>query len=100
MSLSRLGSIFATTAVIVATYGCEELEESFDCVDICRQMHNCVDSKLNENRCERSCHSKIDQDDALRRRATRCRDCIAYRTCAQVSSECSDCADVSASFSD
>lgn len=99
MTVGRLGSILATAGVILVTYGCDELEESLDCVDICRQIHGCVDSKLDEDRCETSCHSKIDQDVALRDRATDCRDCMAYRTCAQVSSDCSDCANVAASFS-
>ncbi len=84
--------------VFGATFGCDEVDEAFDCQAICNEYQDCYDASLNVDTCIDDCFDAIDADASLDTDADQCRDCIENAACTDISSECPTCETVFDAF--
>lgn len=71
---------FATVFTFV-TGGCSEVDERFDCAQICSRYSDCFDASYDVDACTNRCESKADTEQGFADKADTCETCLDDRSC-------------------
>lgn len=80
---TRTRSLPALAAALVASLalGCGDIDNSFDCNNICDRYRSCFDSSYNTSACYSRCQARGTSNDEDRRRVDTCAACINGLSC-------------------
>ncbi len=71
---------FASTIFAGAT-GCSEVDEAFDCAQICSRYSDCFDADYDTDACANRCESNADTEAGFADKADSCENCLDDRSC-------------------
>jgi hypothetical protein len=79
---SSITTVFAFAAMVVAgAAGCSEVDERFDCAQICSRYSDCFDADYDVDTCRNRCESKADTEAGFADKADACENCLDDRSC-------------------
>lgn len=83
--------IASALVLVIVTAACDGL--SSDCSNFCERVHECVDSNLNVDGCEKACTNWADGDDDRESKVESCSECLSDNdACSEASRRCTaDC---------
>jgi len=89
VSMSRLavvGSLLLGSTVS----GCKEVDEAADCVAICDNYADCIDSTIHKQNCADACYDAAREEPEIAMAADECAACIDGKSCME-SASCETC---------
>jgi hypothetical protein len=89
-----LGAALAAVVSFVGAGGCDEVQNTFNCADLCNRYQDCFDSAYDTGACTDRCEDLADANQNLDERANRCQNCMNDNSCAAASFNCPDCAGI------
>ncbi len=82
---------FLATLALVAAPGCgDEVDNTFDCNQICNDYDDCVDTTTDVSMCTDTCEDFADADPNAEAKVERCNDCIDDQATCSVDGACKD----------
>ena len=79
---SPIVRVFAFAATLVAgSAGCSEVDERFDCAQICSRYSDCFDANYDVGACRNRCESNADNEPGFADKADSCETCLDDRSC-------------------
>jgi len=63
-------------------FGCDKLDQAFDCSDICSRYADCYNESFDVEECTSQCRDKADNDREYSDAADDCETCLDDRSCA------------------
>jgi hypothetical protein len=79
---SPIALAFAFAAsLFTGTAGCSEVDEAFDCQQICSRYADCFDAQYDVEACRNRCESNADTEDGFAAKADACETCLDDRSC-------------------
>lgn len=91
-------ALVCAIGLTVALASCDEVDEAFDCAEICEEFKRCFDSELDVNDCVDTCFDAVEADTELRADADDCAGCIDNQACNEVNDACPSCQPVFDAF--
>jgi hypothetical protein len=82
--LASLLFLIATAAVpvTVTLTGCDDIDQAFDCAQICQRYEDCIDQDYDVDACTDRCEDNADESDDFADQADACENCLDDRSCA------------------
>lgn len=77
--------------VVAAVVGCNEIDRTFDCNQICDRWRDCVDDNYNTAACADRCEDNAANQAAFDQKADDCENCLDDRTCGESIGCTADC---------
>ncbi len=74
--------------------GCSEVDEAFDCQQICQRYSDCFDANYDVSACRGRCETNADNQAGFAARADDCETCLDDRSCTGSFACASECAGV------
>ena len=92
--MQKLGfvSVFALMVAFAATagVGCSDVENAFNCDEICDRYKDCFDANYDDATCQSRCEGNA-EDDAFANKAATCETCLDDKSCTGSFSCASEC---------
>jgi hypothetical protein len=77
--------LFALAALTpFALSACDDIDQAFDCAQICQRYDDCVDSDYDVDGCTDRCETNADESDDFADQADACESCLDDRTCSGI----------------
>jgi hypothetical protein len=89
-----LGAALAAIVSFVGAGGCDDVQNSFNCNDLCDRYQSCFDSSYDTGACADRCENLADDSQNFDDRANRCQDCLNQNSCVAATFNCPDCAGI------
>jgi hypothetical protein len=88
LAVLAIGLGFAITS-------CDEIDEAFDCQQVCSRYQDCFDSSYDVGRCRANCRARADNDSSVKAAADACEACIDDMSCSGATFNCgASCASI------
>jgi hypothetical protein len=79
---SPITNVFAFVAIVLGgAAGCSEVDEAFDCQQICSRYSDCFDANYDVAACRNRCESNADNEAGFADKADACETCLDDRSC-------------------
>lgn len=82
-TLSRFGGLLLLVGANALFGSCSDVNELADCLEICRNYENCIDSTFDSSECADRCEDRADVDEAFATQLDDCEDCLDDTSCAE-----------------
>ena len=79
-TIASLLSALALTFAFAST-GCDEVDERFDCAQICERYQDCFDNDYDVEACTNRCEDNADTQNGFADKADACENCLDDRSC-------------------
>jgi hypothetical protein len=80
--VSPIATVLAFASIIFAgSAGCSEVDEAFDCAQICGRYSDCFDANYDVDACRNRCESNADTEPGFADKADACENCLDDRSC-------------------
>jgi hypothetical protein len=87
--------MFAISAALTGLTGCaDEVDELFDCTQICERYSDCFDADYDVDSCVNRCEDNADADEDFAEQADACETCLDDRSCTGSFACVSECAGI------
>jgi hypothetical protein len=87
-------TVFLVAVGTFSFYGCDKVDQAYDCNAICQKYADCVDSSYDVSKCADSCRDKADSDDSFADKADDCQACIDDKACTETFPCIGECAGI------
>ena len=93
LSVMFLGAALMAIVSFVGAGGCDDVQNAFNCGDLCNRYQSCFDSSYDTRACTDRCEDLADESQNFDERANRCQNCLNDNSCAAAATfNCPDCA--------
>jgi hypothetical protein len=89
-----LGAALAAVVGFVGAGGCDEVQNTWNCSDLCNRYQDCFDRAYDTGACTDRCEDLADANQNLDVRANNCQNCLNDNSCAGAAFNCPDCAGI------
>ena len=72
----------------LASSGCDDVEEAFDCQQVCGRYQDCFDANYDVGACRARCRAAADSNPDIRNDANQCESCMDDMSCASTVFNC------------
>ena len=86
-----LGAALAAVVGFVGAGGCDEVQNTFNCADLCNRYQDCFDKAYDTSACTNRCEDLADASQNFDVRANNCQNCLNDNSCAGAAFNCPDC---------
>jgi hypothetical protein len=91
--LTTLGFLALTAGLGACANPVDEIDEEFDCNNLCNRYRDCYDANYDTGACRNRCQGVVDGSDP--NRADACDACLDPRSCLEAAFSCStECRDI------
>jgi hypothetical protein len=87
-----LGAALAAIVGFTGAGGCSDVQNAFNCSDLCNRYKSCFDSSYNVGACTDRCQNVANVNSAAHDRANACQNCLNDNSCVGAAFNCPDCA--------
>jgi hypothetical protein len=88
------GAALAAIVSFVGVGGCDEVQNTYNCADLCSRYEDCFDSSYDSLACTDRCEDLADESQNFDERANRCQNCLNQNACVEAAFSCPDCAGI------
>ena len=89
-----LGAALAAVVGFVGAGGCDEVQNSYNCSDLCNRYQDCFDSAYDTSACTTRCENLAGVGQNFHDRANACQNCLNDNSCAGATYSRPDCAGI------
>jgi len=89
-----LGAALAAVVSFVGAGGCDEVQNTWNCSDLCNRYQDCFDTAYDTGACTDRCEDLADANQNIDERANNCQNCLNDNSCAGAAFNCPDCAGI------
>lgn len=76
----------------LSAVGCDEIDNTIDCAQVCSAYADCFDSSFDVDRCTDRCEDEADRDEDFEDALESCESCIEGQSCGEATFMCgADC---------
>jgi len=91
ISVMFLGAALAAIISFVGAGGCDDVQNAFNCGDLCNRYQSCFDTSYDTGACRNRCEDLANNSQNFDERANRCQNCLNQNACVQAAFNCPDC---------
>jgi hypothetical protein len=92
--MKRLFAVLAL-GLGLATTSCDDIDEAFDCQQVCSRYQDCFDASYDVGRCRDNCRARAANDTSVKAAADSCEACIDDMSCSGATFNCAaSCASI------
>jgi hypothetical protein len=89
-----VGAALAAIVSFVGAGGCDDVQNAFNCSDLCNRYQSCFDTSYDTRACTDRCEDLADDSQNFDERANRCQNCLNQNACVEAAFNCPDCAGI------
>ena len=89
-----VSAALAAIVSFVGAGGCDDVQNAFNCADLCNRYQSCFNSSYDTRACTDRCEDLADESQNFDERANRCQNCLNQNACLEATFNCPDCAGI------
>ena len=94
LSVMFLGALLAGIVSFVGAGGCDEIQNTYNCSDLCNRYQDCFNQNYDTFTCTDRCEDLADESQNFDERANECQNCLNQHSCAGAALSCPSCAGI------
>jgi hypothetical protein len=94
LTVMFLGAMLAGIVAGVGAGGCDEIQNTYNCSDLCNRYQDCFNQSYDTVACTDRCEDLADADQNFDERANDCQNCLNDHSCAGAALSCPSCAGI------
>ena len=94
ISVMFLGAALAAIVSFVGAGGCDDVQNAWNCSDLCNRYQSCFDTSYDTGACRNRCEDLANNSQNFDERANSCQNCMNDNSCAAATFSCPVCAGI------